>query len=113
MNLAGIGIQAAGVAINEIKEIADQVSAKASSEKENLAQLDAAEQFESIFFSMLIKEMRQTLQEGLFGGESSDSFGALFDQHMGSHLASGAGLGVRDLVLSQALKSQSADELKS
>lgn len=104
MHVAGLGMQAAGMALSEIKDIAKQVSAKASSDQEELAKIDAAEQFESVFFSMMIKEMRQTLQEGLFGGENTDSFGALFDQYMGSHLSSGTGLGIRDLVLSQAMK---------
>lgn len=49
---------------------------------------DAAREFEQLFASMLIKEMRATLNEGLFGkGAGSDTYGAWFDQHVGRSLA--------------------------
>lgn len=60
-----------------------------------------ASQFEGLFVSMLLKELRQTLQEGLFQGEQSDSYGALFDQYLGEHLADRESLGIRQLILSQ------------
>ena len=63
---------------------------------------EAAKEFESLFASMLIKEMRNTLSEGLFGSESSDVLGGLFDLHMGQAMTEGTGLGIRQLVLSHA-----------
>ena len=63
---------------------------------------DAAQGFESIFLSMLLKEMRQTLEPGsLFGKDSSDVYGGLFDQFMAQHLAQGKGIGLAQSFLKQ------------
>jgi flagellar protein FlgJ len=55
-----------------------------------------AKEFEATFLSMLIKEMRSTLdeQEGLFPGDTGDVQGGLFDMFMGRHLAEGGGIGI-------------------
>ena len=40
-----------------------------------------AQDFESVFASMLLKEMRQSLEPGsLFGEDSGDVYGGLFDR---------------------------------
>jgi Rod binding domain-containing protein len=63
---------------------------------------DAAQGFESVFLSMLLKEMRQTLGPGsLFGSDSSDIYGGLFDQFMAQHLAQGKGMGLAQALLRQ------------
>jgi Rod binding domain-containing protein len=63
---------------------------------------DAAQGFESIFLSMLLKEMRQTLEPGsLFGHDSSDVYGGLFDQFMSQHLAQGKGMGLAQSLMKQ------------
>ena len=61
---------------------------------------EAGQQFEELFVSMLMKQMRDTLEEGLFGDESSDSLGAIFDLYMGKHLAKSSPLGVGQAVKS-------------
>jgi Rod binding domain-containing protein len=55
-----------------------------------------ATQFESVFVSMLLKEMRQASPpgEGLFPGDSSDTYGGMFDMYMGQHLAQQGGIGL-------------------
>lgn len=58
----------------------------------------AAEQFEELFVSTLLKQMRETLEQGLFGEEASDSFGAIFDTFMGKHLAAAKPLGIGQAV---------------
>jgi hypothetical protein len=59
----------------------------------------AQEQFESIFYSILVKQLRSSLSEnGLFPGEGTDSYGALFDQMMGQHLAQAQPLGIAKLL---------------
>ena len=59
----------------------------------------AAEQFESVFVSLLLKEMRQTTSEdGLFAGEASDSYGAMFDLYLGQHLAENGNFGIADQI---------------
>src|SRR5579884_1956740 len=63
---------------------------------------DAAQGFESVFLSMLFKEMRQTLGPGsLFSNDSSDIYGGLFDQFMAQHLAQGKGMGLAQALLKQ------------
>ncbi len=54
----------------------------------------AAQDFEAMFVSLLIKQLRETLQDGLFTKETSDSFGAMFDMYMGEHLAQASPLGL-------------------
>lgn len=54
---------------------------------------------ESVFASMLVKEMRKTLPEGFFGSEQSDVFGGMFDLHFGQALTEGSGIGLRDQLL--------------
>ena len=61
---------------------------------ERSAPLPAA-QFESVFYSLMIKNLRQTLSdEGLFAGDKTDSFGSLFDMYMGQHFAQAQPLGI-------------------
>lgn len=60
-------------------------------------------EFESVFVSLLLKEMRNTLdtgEGGLFGSEQSDTFGGMFDQFMGQHLAEASPLGIADAIKS-------------
>ncbi len=60
-----------------------------------------AKDFESVFVSMLLKEMRNTLDTGdggLFGSEQSDTFGGMFDQFMGEHMADSSPLGIADAI---------------
>lgn len=59
----------------------------------------AAADFEAMFVSLLLKEMRQTLEPGtLFGGDIGDAYGGLFDLYLGKHLAQAGGLGVAEMV---------------
>ena len=60
-----------------------------------------AESFESMFSSMLIKQMRQTLEGGLFGNDPSDVLGGLFDHFIGDHIAHAGGVGVGEMIRSQ------------
>lgn len=58
--------------------------------------------FETMFLSLLLKEMRQTLEPGtLFEGDKSDIFGGLFDQMMAEHLSKGNALGIAAMVRKQ------------
>jgi flagellar protein FlgJ len=62
-----------------------------------------ARQFESLFLSQLLKEMRQTSEEGegLFGKDPGDVMGGLFDQMMGKHLAEAGGIGLASMLTRQ------------
>jgi Rod binding domain-containing protein len=48
---------------------------------------DTAREFEAVFASLLLKEMRNSVDGGLFPGDKSDSFGSLFDLHLGRVMA--------------------------
>ena len=62
-----------------------------------------ARQVEGLFASLLLKEMRGNGREGgLFGGDSSDVLGGMFDQYMGQSIADAGGLGLRDYLVAQA-----------
>ncbi len=56
-----------------------------------------AKDFEATFLSLLLKEMRQTLDAegggGLFAGDTGDVQGGLFDLYLGQHLADAGGVG--------------------
>ena len=59
----------------------------------------AATDFEAMFVSLVLKEMRQTLRPGsLFGGDIGEAYGSLFDLYLGKHLAQAGGLGVAEMV---------------
>jgi Rod binding domain-containing protein len=48
----------------------------------------AAEQFESLIATMLVKEMRQSLSDGFFGtGPGADTFAGWLDKSIGDSLA--------------------------
>ena len=68
-----------------------------------------ATNFESMFLSLILKEMRQTMGgEGLFGPDPGDVCGGLFDMYLGQHLAHAGGFG-----LAPVLKRQLASRSKS
>jgi Rod binding domain-containing protein len=77
---------------------------------------EAAKEFERLFATLLVKEMRATLPEGFFGeGAGSDVFDGWFDEHLGSALAEGQGLGMRvalerDLGLKQAQRNPGKEQ---
>ena len=56
-----------------------------------------AKDFEATFLSLLLKEMRQTLDKkegGFFAGDSGDVQGGLFDLFLSKHLADHGGFGL-------------------
>ena len=59
----------------------------------------AGEEFESVFLSMLLKNMRSTVSgEGMFAGDNSDTFGGMFDMFMSQHLAASNALGMGTMI---------------
>jgi len=60
----------------------------------------AAKELETLFVSLLVKEMRKTLPEGFFAkGPGSDVLSGFFDQMMSEALTSGNGTGLQDQIL--------------
>jgi Rod binding domain-containing protein len=67
----------------------------------------AIKDFEGLFLSMMIKELRQTGSgDGLFAGDGSDTYGGMFDMFLGNELAEGKGLGLESVFRSSAAISQ-------
>lgn len=65
-------------------------------------------EFEGVFLSMMLKEMRNSLEGGgFFGEESSDTYGGMFDLFIGKHLAEAKPLGISDMLLEQYSKGNS------
>ena len=63
---------------------------------------DVGEQFESVFASLLLKEMRESSSEdGMFAGDSADVYGGLFDTFLGQHIASQGSLGLAEMINQQ------------
>lgn len=55
--------------------------------------------FESLFASLMLKEMRKTLEpDTLFGHDSSDVYGGLFDLFLGQQVAQTGGIGIARMV---------------
>jgi len=68
----------------------------------------AAQEFERLLATLLVKELRRGLPEGFFGGGAgSDVYEGWLDEHMGSALTEGRGLGLR-VALERELGPQSA-----
>jgi flagellar protein FlgJ len=60
-----------------------------------------AREFEGLFVSLLLKQMRQSFGgESLIPADSGDVIGGMFDQYLGQHIGGSGGLGLAK-VLSQ------------
>lgn len=63
--------------------------------------------FESMFWSLILKEMRQSLEpDTLFPGDSGDVMGGLFDSFLSQHFAHLGAFGIAAMVKQQLDKKQ-------
>lgn len=61
---------------------------------------EAVQQFEAVFVSLVLKQMRQSFAgEGLIPGDSGDIVGGLFDQYLGEHISDSGGFGLAGSLL--------------
>lgn len=68
----------------------------------NTALKSVAQQFESIFLSMMLKSMRDaTPQDGLFDSDQSRLYTQMFDQQLAQKLSAGKGIGLADMMVKQ------------
>ena len=109
MAIQGIGSGAAGFgnvaasamlenaqakATNSVKSLMDGEGPTTESEIE-----DAATQMESLFASMLVKEMRGSMGKGFFGdGPGADVYNEWFDKSIGDSIAADNGLGMASML---------------
>lgn len=74
---------------------------------------EAAAQLESVFMGLLVKEMRQSLPEGLFGGGPGTAvYEGLFDEHLAQQLCASGGTGLREAIL-DTMAADAAKERRS
>ncbi len=71
-----------------------------------------AKEFEAVFVSMLLKSMRESMSKDMFAGDSSDTFGGLFDSFLGEHIADQGGLGIGDMILAAGLPAKQGEQEK-
>lgn len=63
---------------------------------------EVAAGFESLFVSLLVKEMRQTLEpDTMFGQDHGEILGGLFDYTLGQHLSRAGALGIGRMLEAQ------------
>lgn len=68
---------------------------------------EVAKQFESVFVSMMMKAMRNTLpKDGLFASNELENYQEMFDQQLSLDLSRKGGLGLADLISRQLSMAQ-------
>jgi Rod binding domain-containing protein len=90
----------------------DETSSKSNPGK---AAARVAQDFESVFASLMLKEMRKTLEPGaMFGEDSGDVYGGLFDLYLGQQMSQSGGFGLSKMVreaLQRAGRSPAAQQV--
>ncbi len=75
---------------------------------------NVATDFESLFTSQLLKEMRKSLDpETMFGSDPGDVYGGMFDQFVGQQMANSGGIGIAKLVRETLQRENNAKEAVS
>lgn len=70
-----------------------------------------AADFEGVFASLLLKEMRKTLEPGtMFGEDSADVYGGLFDTYLGQQMTQSGGFGLAKMVQKAIERANRASE---
>lgn len=90
-----------GTSINSLG-LTQPIGPPSASLRQEKARTETAKDFEAMFLSMMLKDMRQTLEpDSLFANDSGDVLGGLFDQVMSKHLADVGGVGLAATILRQ------------
>ena len=83
--------------LNSPIELGSSLRGATSSSKDPLSKV--ASDFESLFASQILKEMRKTLDpETMFGGDSADVYGGMFDMFLGKQMAQNGGFGLAKML---------------
>lgn len=109
MNISNSPPVSVGDTVKTDKPAASKNSVLKDSEKSEKVR-KVIEEFEGVFMSMMIKQLRETDNgEGFFPGDHSDTYGGMFDMFMGQHLARGSRTGLEALFESTTAKNQLED----
>jgi flagellar protein FlgJ len=70
---------------------------------------EASRQFETLFAMMLVRELRRSMPQGMFGNSAgSDVYEGWFDEHLGAALADRDALGIGSMVKVALQRTQAA-----
>lgn len=73
-----------------------------------------ASDFESLFASQILKEMRKTLDsETMFAGDSGDVYGGMFDMFLGNQMAQNGGFGLAKMLTETLRRQETAKQFDS
>lgn len=87
----------------DFESLAD-LKAKAGSRPED-ATKGVAQQFESLFLNIMLKEMRKTVgRSGLLGSDAMDTYQQMFDQQIALGMAKAGGIGLAPFIEQQMQK---------
>jgi Rod binding domain-containing protein len=71
---------------------------------------EAADSFQKLLCTMLVKEMGRSLPEGLFGeGQGADVYQGWFDEHLGQALAERDTLGFAEIVRADLMRREAME----
>jgi flagellar protein FlgJ len=89
-------------------DLASLTRLKGQSKEDPKAALhEVARQFESVFVSMMMKAMRNTLpKDGMLASNELESYQQMFDQQLSLDLSNNGGLGLADLISRQLAMAQ-------
>lgn len=87
----------------DFNSLAD-LKAKAGSRPDE-ATKGVAQQFESLFLNMMLKEMRKTVnRSGLLGSDAMDTYQQMFDQQVALGMSRAGGIGLAPFIEEQLAK---------
>lgn len=72
---------------------------------------ETAKQFETLFATLLVRELRRSMPQGIFGdGPGADVYEGWFDEHLGNALAQRDSLGLAGMIKTSIHRAQAAAE---
>ena len=106
----GIEQRVGNIAAADSSATTEEIQAAA---KKTAAKMEkVGKDFEGVFLSLMLKEMRNTLEEGgFFGEESSDTYGGMFDMFIGQSMAETKPLGIANLLVENYARNQKAADV--
>ena len=85
---------------NDLQGLASLKAGARSAPADNIGEV--AKQFESIFFGMMLKSMRDaTIESDLFSSDQMDTYQQMFDQQLSLDLSRSGGLGLAEILVEQ------------
>jgi flagellar protein FlgJ len=98
-----------GMVYNDVASLASLKTQSRENPEEALKEV--ARQFESVFVTMMMKSMRDTLpKDGMFSSSQMETYQEMFDQQLSLDLAGEGGLGLASIIQRQMSRTVVADK---